>query len=104
MASTFAAFQTKNVSYFLGLEADETKPQTVMSGDRNVSGGVIVSNRVMMVSSTSNIVFGSNIHRNAGNIGLGDGSAQQVTQVSLRRQILAQEQSTTNTKIRWALP
>ena len=102
--TTFAALQTRNMSYFIGLDADETMPQTVLSGDRNVRGGLIISNRVMIVSSASKIVFGSDIHQNAGNIGLGDGSAQQVNQVGLHRQILSQEQSMTNNRVRWALP
>jgi len=104
VATTCTVLQTRNVSYFIGLDADGTVPQTILWGDRNVRGGLIISNRVMIVSSASNIVFGSDIHQSAGNLGLGDGSAQQVNQVGLRRQILAQEQSMTNNRVRWALP
>jgi len=100
----FARLSTRNISYFLGLDSSETNPQSVLYGDRNVSGGQLLSNRVMIVSSSSNIAFGSDLHNLAGNIGLGDGSAMQVSQVSLQKQINWQEQSSTNQIFRWALP
>ena len=40
-ASTFSGNQVGvgNISYTIGLDAEETKPQTILSGDRNTRGG-----------------------------------------------------------------
>jgi len=76
-------------SYFVGLDADEGKPQTVLSGDRNIgglpanSGSPKIENNAASVNSQ----WDNTIHVNAGNIGLGDGSAQQVTTANLQKQI-----------------
>lgn len=78
------------ISYFVGADADETKPQTILSGDRNVTGGGGGTPRVWTETTASNDAdWDSSIHNLAGNIGLGDGSAQQVTRDMLRRQIAA---------------
>ena len=78
------------ISYFVGADADETKPQTILSGDRNAKGGGGTSPLTWTDTTSSNDAdWDTSIHVNAGNIGLGDGSAQQVTRDMLRRQIAA---------------
>jgi len=103
-AADFATLQNKNISYFIGLNADETRPQTILAGDRNISGGVMLSNRLMLVGSSSNLVVGSDMHNCAANVALGDGSSQQVSTAALRRQIFAQQQSMSNQVVLWAFP
>ena len=88
----WANLKNRNISYFIGLDADETKPQTILSGDRNLSGGVFTSNRIMEVRATNVLVWGADIHRRCGNIGMGDGSAQQVTDLTLQNQASNQAQ------------
>lgn len=73
-----------NCSYFVGRDADETKPQTILSGDRNVTGALDWSD-----PNNVNAAWSKSIHVEAGNIGLGDGSAQQVSDNGLKRQISA---------------
>ena len=94
--SDFSKLSNKNISYFVGLDADETKPQTILSGDRNISGGLFVSNRVMEVRITNVLVWGADIHIHAGNIGLGDGSVCQANNVGLQKQVTAHHLSFTN--------
>jgi prepilin-type N-terminal cleavage/methylation domain-containing protein len=84
----------RGLSYFAGIEAAEDKPQTILSGDRNIVGGngtildrnTVGSNDQWGTAATPSVV-GQGIHNRAGNIGLGDGSVQQVTDTGLRRQI-----------------
>jgi hypothetical protein len=102
--TNFANLSNKNISYFIGLDADETKPQTILSGDRNISGGPFTSNRVMFLTSTNVLVWGKDIHAQAGNLGLGDGSAQQLNQGSLQKQMSADFQSHSLPTVRFALP
>ena len=79
------------LSYFAGTEADEGKPQTIVSGDRNVVGiplnTTTVGGTPTWGTDADVPVAGSGIHVKAGNIGLGDGSVQQVTDKSLQKQI-----------------
>lgn len=77
----------RNLSYFVGLDADEVQPQSLLSGDRNILGGVWVTNSVMRFTNGSPAAWGPDLHKHQGNLGLGDGSAQQVTDSSLRKQI-----------------
>jgi len=83
------------ISYFVGTNASETFPQTVLSGDRNVTKGTpgVVAPAGASVSYTLNAASGLSdggwdptIHQNAGNIGLADGSASQSTVQQLQKQ------------------
>lgn len=91
-----------NISYFFGHEAEETKPQTILSGDRNVLKGATApagANAVLQFTAApqnTDAFWDVGIHRTAGNIGLGDGSAHQVTINSFQKQITAAVQSIVN--------
>ncbi len=86
--TTWAAVDTdrgNSISYFLSAEADESKPQTILSGDRNYTPN---SNpQVYTLPVTAG--WDASIHNRAGNLGLADGSAQQVTEAGLMKQIEA---------------
>jgi hypothetical protein len=96
--------QDKDISCFIGLDADPYKPQTILFGDRNIAGGVVASNKVMHVTSPNLVVWGKDIHAQRGNLGLGDGSAQQLSQGSLQKQMSADFQSHSLPTVRFALP
>ena len=82
-----------NLSYFVGIDADETSPQTVLSGDRNIVGvvnGAPANNPKTWTGTVNNTgstdpVYDTSIHNLAGNVGLGDGSVQQVNNVGLQK-------------------
>ena len=83
-----------NCSYFVGIDASETQPVTILSGDRNVNGGSLNNlSDAPKVFSGANMALGTvywdtaTIHNNAGNCGLGDGSVQQLTSPSLQKQV-----------------
>jgi len=83
-----------NISYVLGLRADEVRPQSILSGDRNMTNssvqgaqGLVGSGGMTFTSTNSN--WGVGIHQNAGNLGLGDGSAAQTSPNDLAKQIQA---------------
>jgi prepilin-type N-terminal cleavage/methylation domain-containing protein len=87
------------LSYFAGLDADEIKPQTILTGDHNYTkGGTEPGANVLskwtaptpMVATFGNDAnWGSDMHKNQGNLGLGDGSAQQATFTVFQKQIAA---------------
>jgi hypothetical protein len=85
----------KHMSYFFGTNADETKPQTILSGDQNVTGGGTGVARKWTNPDVNNIdaSFDTLCHVTAGNLGLGDGSSVQVNPQALKKQISSALQS-----------
>jgi prepilin-type N-terminal cleavage/methylation domain-containing protein len=75
------------LSYAAGVTADEGKPQTILSADRNIQGGPGGGTLIDRSAVGANETWENNIHVRAGNIGLGDGSVQQVTSPTLQKQI-----------------
>ena len=90
-----------SVSYFVGFEADETLPQSLLSGDRNITNsdrtdirkGIIFRFRMRARRNDSppclllSQVGTKNIHDTAGNVALGDGSVQAFSTSKLREGI-----------------
>lgn len=105
-------FSDANVSYMVGFDAKEDKPSTILSGDRNVKAadgtsepGSEACNTASAgtISATSLIegttyAWGTDIHVRAGNIALGDGSAQQVTGSSLSQYVKATDDNNNHLK------
>ncbi|MBI3874886.1 MAG: type II secretion system protein [Verrucomicrobia bacterium] len=76
--------QNKAVSYFVGLDADETKPQMLLSGDWNfVTNSSNLRGSVLMVASNLPVMWNASIHTNAGNVAFADGSVQQLNNLGL---------------------
>ena len=89
--TTVIVFDNVNyLSYFAGLDASETEPQTILSGDRNVSKTSWTQADLGNVTGQ----FDRNIHNDQGNIGLADGSAQQVNSAGLRKLVEGHLRST----------
>ena len=93
-------FTKANLSYFIGREADETQPQSLLAGDRNVQ-----KNKMDYVANDPAILFfdkpltgnpeaswKDTIHVSAGNICAGDGSVQQATHSALQKQLTSANQ------------
>jgi competence protein ComGC len=78
--SQFVPFTSdNNVSYFVGLDANLTNLQMVLSGERNLSvDGVPVAQGLLEVTPKSAVTWSKHMHKGAGNIGSADGSVQQV--------------------------
>ena len=95
-ATNWADFQNGNLSFFVGFDADESLPQTMLVGDRNLTpgGGALGTEKcgtakvdASMLKAGENYVWGPDLHRNAGNLGLSDGSVQQCRDASLKFQV-----------------
>ncbi len=91
-ADDFSAFGTDNVSYALGDDAEETKPNTILSADRSLTGFEFSGLHDNTACYTINTANGGrnakwdkalNHGANAGNLGLSDGSVLQVTDIGL---------------------
>jgi len=92
-------FGNTNVSYFLGVDASDANPQMILLGDRNLAlDGEPVKPGLVSFATNSPLSWTEEIHVGQGNIGLADGSVQQVSSARLRQ---AMQWNGTN---RWVVP
>lgn len=74
--------QNNALSYFVGLDAVFDRPETMLSGDRNINISRTRNCGTVFVSSTSvdgkdpSVGFTNGVHKMTGNVGLSDGSVQ----------------------------
>jgi competence protein ComGC len=74
---SFAGLASSNISYFVGLDAHETDPATLLSGDDNFEiGGAPVKSGLLEISSNTPIAWSAARHKFQGNIAIADGSVQ----------------------------
>jgi hypothetical protein len=71
-------FSNNNMSYFFGLDADETRPQTIVSGDRNLSTNNRILSGLVKLQGGTKVGWAPGLHSPVGNVALGDGSSQQI--------------------------
>jgi type II secretory pathway pseudopilin PulG len=115
-ASSFTnQFNNLNVSYFVGVSANDLNPQAFAAGDRNLGPGLISSNdfgyspksgkgndvAIPITSAKGPVSWSLKIHSDgntngAGDILLGDGSGQMVSTATLNQTWLRNADPTTN--------
>ena len=88
MANSFASpVGNSNISYFVGVDVtNDINPQMILSGDDNFEiRGVPVKSGLLELPTNAPVVWTAARHKLAGNIGLADGSVQEVTQYGLQQ-------------------
>ncbi|MBL9174353.1 MAG: hypothetical protein JNL10_12515 [Verrucomicrobiales bacterium] len=95
----------QNLSYFLSLNVSEELPETILSGDRNLTNefGSLSPGRHVLADGMK-LGFDGEIHIGSGNILLGDGSVQQLTSSRLREQFHAALTNAGLTTNVWLVP
>ncbi len=82
-ANNFIRLSNKNVSYFVGLEANDSNPQRFLTGDRNITGESEPEQGILKLVPGQRVSWTAEIHGNQGNVGLADGSVQQYSNSAL---------------------
>jgi prepilin-type processing-associated H-X9-DG protein len=83
-AYDFSELSNTNLSYFIGLDGDETQPAFFLAGDRNLtSNGVPIPAGIFTIKSGAKLAWTIKTHQGLGNVGLCDGSVQQLTSAAL---------------------
>ncbi len=72
-----------HLSYFVGIDADETRPQTILSGDRNLKSSTRSTNGVLFLKTGDTLEWTKELHNKVGNFGLADGSAMQINTIAI---------------------
>lgn len=83
VAPNFANLNNTNISYFIGLDAQDSTPNMFLNGDRNLTNGLAVTNRVLFLAANLPLGWTHELHSFNGNIGLADGSVQQFSPLGL---------------------
>ena len=78
------SLNNSNVSYFVGLEADETQPERFLTGDRTIFKGVRPLDGVVGLTTNNFAGWSVNFHHGSINVALADGSVQGFSSNRLR--------------------
>jgi type II secretory pathway pseudopilin PulG len=79
VGTNFYKLDNRNLSYFVGTVSNETNPQLILSGDHNITNGTPVKNGVLELTTSRPAGWSTEMHKSVGNLGLADGSVQQVS-------------------------
>lgn len=83
-ASDFSRGFNSNLSYFISLDATDTNPEMILSGDRNLTNGPLGRDRILLINTNYPLGWTREMHRYQGNIALADGSVQQFSNNRLK--------------------
>jgi prepilin-type processing-associated H-X9-DG protein len=77
-AVSFGSLRDTNVSYFVGTDAQDTWPQMLLSGDRNLAlnGQPLKPGLFVLSTNNTQLSWTKAIHNSCGNIGFADGSVR----------------------------
>jgi len=85
-ALIFAGLAAKNISYLVGIDANETNVASILTADRNVVLPDLKQPQgLLSITDSGSAQWSREIHKQQGNIALVDGSASQATQDGLRK-------------------
>ena len=93
-------FDNSKVSYFVGLDANETNAAMFLAGDRHISNGTKPLNHLLDLKTNQPVSWTQEIHNGQGNVALADGSVQGYTSAGLQQAL----QNTGTNLTRLALP
>jgi hypothetical protein len=102
VADNFVRLKNQNVSYFVGLDADESQPQRFLDGDRNLTADNAPENGILNLVPGQRVSWTETMHVNQGNVGLSDGSVQQYSNAGLQNALQNSGDATNTWRI--ALP
>lgn len=90
-ATNWSMLSSQPVSYFVGFDASEVEPETLLSGDRNVTNGVVPFGQVIVLRTNQLVGWTAEMHKHGGNVVFGDGHVYQLTSARLRERLKAAE-------------
>jgi type II secretory pathway pseudopilin PulG len=84
IAADFLRLGNTNISYFVDLDAEAATPQMFLTGDRNLTNGLALTNHVLFLAPKLPAGWTHELHSMNGNVGLADGSVQQYSTARLQ--------------------
>jgi hypothetical protein len=93
-----------SLSYFAGLNANETIPATILAGDRNVSTNASTMVGLLTVQDLNELQVTPGLHHPYVNVGLADGSVAQLKPADLRKTAAAEMKALGDRPLRLVIP
>lgn len=85
-ATNYASLRNTNISYFLGMDVDESMPRSFLAGDRNLTvNGVPLKSGLALIKTSDSIGWTKEMHQNSGMVAFADGSVQWLTSSNLQQ-------------------
>jgi prepilin-type N-terminal cleavage/methylation domain-containing protein len=84
----FSDFGNSKVSYFVGLDANETNASMFVAGDRHLDNGLPVRNGLMDIRTNQTLIWTKQNHNAQGNLLLADRSVQGYTSQGLQQALM----------------
>lgn len=79
-----STFSDSNVSYFVGVDADDINPQMFLAGDRNITNRLGLRSGLVAWPTNELVGWTHQLHNQQGNVALADGSVQGFSTSRLR--------------------
>jgi prepilin-type processing-associated H-X9-DG protein len=76
-AANFARLQNENVSYFVGVDADFSKPASILAGDRNLATNSLETPTILQINAGSRLWWTRELHQFKGNVLFADGHVEE---------------------------
>jgi len=86
-ATNFTFLNNSNLSFFVGVDATETNALSILYGDHNLTNGAAVKSGLLRLTAGQHIGWTKEMHNQAGNICLADGSVQQINSTGLQNAV-----------------
>jgi prepilin-type processing-associated H-X9-DG protein len=83
-ATNWTTLRNSNISYFVGLDAVDVRPNSILSGDRDIAESGQLLRGTAHLTTNRPVAWHKLLHKEGGNIALADGSVSQTTTTTLR--------------------
>ena len=107
-ATNFSSLANSNISYFIGLDADESMPELLLAGDFYLSTGRPTVNKVLTIQTNDMATWSTMNHEGRGDVALADGSVQQFSadklRVAVKSALKVNWETNANATLRLAMP
>jgi prepilin-type processing-associated H-X9-DG protein len=77
-------FNSSRMSFFIGLDANGSRPESLLAGDHHLTNGTALRNGVLEVSTNQPVAWTRKLHGGSGNVLFADGHVQQLSSAQLR--------------------
>ncbi len=83
-AANFVVLRNKNLSYFVGVNAEYAKPNSILAGDRNITNDWTAPATMQHLGPDSSLRWTEELHRFKGNLLFSDGRVEEKNSPGLR--------------------
>lgn len=77
LAANFARLQNENVSYFVGVDSDFSKPTSILAGDRNLATNSLETPTILQINPGSWLRWTRDLHQSKGNVLFADSHVEE---------------------------